>query len=103
MGDDTAHWEDSGRIPPQVGPKADGTTTFERDGRWVVVSPSGVSDGGGGVTGGVDLRLPPPEQIRKFHCNQAHYGPVSVSGEASRVTGGQSVVGTGWLGIGRDN
>ena len=27
VGDDTAHWESSRKIPPQGGPKTDGTTT----------------------------------------------------------------------------
>ena len=30
VGDDTAHWEGLGRIPPQGGLQADGTTTLER-------------------------------------------------------------------------
>ena len=33
MGDDTTYWEDSGRIPPQGGPQADGMTTLAREGR----------------------------------------------------------------------
>ena len=66
------------------------------------ISPAGGSDGGGGVTGGGYLRLPPPEHSHKVHCSQAHYGPVSGVGEASGVTGGQSVAGTGRIGLGMD-
>ena len=29
VGDDTNHWEGFGRIPPQVGPQDDGTSTAE--------------------------------------------------------------------------
>ena len=60
MGDYTAHWEFLGRIPSQGGPQADRTTTSDRTGRWVGISPTGRSDGGGGIKGGGYLRLPPP-------------------------------------------
>ena len=66
------------------------------------VSPSGRSDGGGVITGGEYLRLLLPEHICRIHCNQAHYVPVSVVIEASRVMGGQAVVVSGNLGLGRD-
>ena len=37
MGDDTSHWEDVGRIPPQVDPQYDGLETSEGGGvgSWV--------------------------------------------------------------------
>ena len=38
-----------------------------------------------------------PSQV---HFDQAHYGPIYGGGEASGVTGGQSVVGEGRLRIG---
>ena len=59
MGDDTTHWEASGKIPPQGVPQADRTTTLKREGRSEGVYPYVVSDGWGGVTGGVDLYIPP--------------------------------------------
>ena len=99
MGDDTAHWECFGRIPPEVGPQTDGTTTLERAGLWVGVCRSECE---GGTTGGVDLCLLPPEHSHTVHCDQAHYGPVSGGGEASKVTGDQAVVGTGRLELGGD-
>ena len=39
VGVDTVYWEASGRFPPQGGLQADGTTTSEREGRWVGVPP----------------------------------------------------------------
>ena len=59
MGDDTTHWEASGKISPQGVPQADRKTTLEREGRLEGVYPSVVIDGWGGVTGGGDLYLPP--------------------------------------------
>ena len=58
VGDNTAHWEVFGMITPQGGSQTDGTTTLERAGRWMVVSPDGGTDGGGRITVGGDLRLP---------------------------------------------
>ena len=52
MGYDTAYWKGFGRIPPQGGPQDDGATTLERAGQWMGVSPTGRSDGGGGIIGG---------------------------------------------------
>ena len=46
-----------------------------RDGGWVY-PPGGGCDGGGGITGDGDLRLPPPEQSRTVYYDQAHYLPV---------------------------
>ena len=66
------------------------------------VSPVGGSDGGGVITGGRDVLLPPPEHSRAFHCDQAHHGPVSSGVAASGVKFVQAVVGTGWIVIGRD-
>ena len=102
VGDDTAHWEVFGRISPQGGPQADKTTTTE-GGVWEVgVYHTDEDDGGSGITGGGDLRLPTPEHSLTVHRNKDHYGPVSGSGEASGVMGGQSAVGAGSLEIGGD-
>ena len=95
--DETTHWECFGRIPSQGGPQADGTTTLERARRWIFVSSAGVIDGGDGITGGGDIHIPPYEHSSTVHCNQAHYGPVSGGGAASRVKGVQYVVETGRL------
>ena len=40
VGDDTAHWKGFGRITPQGVRKYDGTTTYDRAGWWVGVSPA---------------------------------------------------------------
>ena len=56
------------------------------------VYPAVVGDERGGVTGGVDLFLPPPEHSHTVHCDQAHNGKISGSREASGVTGVQVVV-----------
>ena len=63
------------------------------------VSPVGGGDVEGGVTVGGDLSIPPPEHSHTFHFNQSHYIPVYGGREASWVTGGQAVVGSGRLGI----
>ena len=102
MGDDTAHWEGFGRIPPHDGPQVDGKTTSERTIRWMVVSPSGGRGGRGGVTGCGDLSLLYPKYSHKVHCDQAHYGPVSSGGAEAGVKGGQAVVVTGRIGLGGD-
>ena len=60
VGDDTAHWEVFGRIPPHGGPQADGKTTLERTGRWMGVSPARGSNYRGDLTGSGYLRLSPP-------------------------------------------
>ena len=101
VGADTAHWGASGRIPPQGGLQDYGTESSDREGWWVIIYPAGGSDGGFRVTGGGDLRLPPLENSHTVHCDQAHYGPVSLGGEAFGFTGGQSLVGTRRLGLGR--
>ena len=100
VGDDTVHWEGSGRNPPQYVPQDDRTETSEREGRGMGVSPAGRNNGRGGVTGSGYLHLPSPGHSHTVHCNQARYGPVLGGGEASGVTGGQAVVGTGRLGLG---
>ena len=70
-------------------------------GWWVSVSHTSRIDGGSEVAGGRYLRLPPPEHSCTVHCDQAHYGPVSGGGEASGVTGGQAVVVTLHIVLGR--
>ena len=66
------------------------------------VSPAVGRDGGGGITGGGDLRLLPPEHSCTVHWDQTYYGAVSVGGSDARVKGGQFVVGAGRLGLGGD-
>ena len=66
------------------------------------VSTAGRSDGGGGITGGGDLFLPPPEHSHTVHCDQDHYVPVSISVESSGVMGVKLVVGKRRIGPGRD-
>ena len=56
--------------------------------------PSRVGDKGSGISGGATLRLPPPEHGLTVHCNQAHYGHVSVSEEETGAKDIQAVVGT---------
>ena len=53
------------------------------------VSPTGRSYGGGVITGGGNLRLPPPEYSQKVIYDQDNYGPVSGGEEASMITVGQ--------------
>ena len=77
MGDDAAHWEGVGRIPPQGGPQAERGETLERGGQSVDITPSGGRDGGSGTAGCGYLRLLRPEHGHTVHCDQAHYGPVS--------------------------
>ena len=66
------------------------------------VSPDGGGDGGGGVTGDGELSLLSPEHSHTVHDEKAHIGSVSGGGEASRVTGGQVMVGAGRFVIGGD-
>ena len=67
MGNANAHKEGSGRIPPQGGLQADGEITSKRMGMCMSVSPAVGRDGGGGLTGGGDLRLLPPEHSCTVH------------------------------------
>ena len=60
VGCDTAHWEGFGNIPPQGGPQDDVEATLESTGRSMGISPTIGRDGGGGISGGGDLHLPPP-------------------------------------------
>ena len=64
------------------------------------VYPAVRGNGGGGVTRGGYLRLPPPEHSRKVRCNQDHYGSVSGGVEVSGVTGVQTVEGAERTGLG---
>ena len=63
------------------------------------VSLSRRRDGGGGITGGGDLRPLPTEHNCTDHCKQANYGTVSVSGMEDGVKVGQAVVGSGHIGL----
>ena len=69
VGIDTVYQEGVGRIPSQGGPQADRETTSERTGQWMDVSPTGGSDGGGGIIGGGDLRLLMTEHSCTVHCD----------------------------------
>ena len=66
------------------------------------VSPAGGSDGGGEITGGGYIRLPPQEHIHTVHCVQARYRPVASVVAVSGFKGGQVVMGTVWLEFGQD-
>ena len=80
VGDDTMHWKYYGRNTTQVGPQADGAVILDRGLWWLGLSPAGGIYHVGMVTGGEDIRLPLPEHSHTFHCNQAHYVPVSGGG-----------------------
>ena len=101
VGGDTVHWDSVGWIPLQGGPQDDGVTTSYREGRLVGISPSGRRNGGGNITGGGYLSLPPSKHSHIVHCDQAHYVPVSGGREASRDKDVQVVVVTGRLVLGR--
>ena len=60
VGYETAHWENSGWIPPQFGLQAYSMATLDMEGWWVGVSPSGGSYVGGWVAVGGNLRIPFP-------------------------------------------
>ena len=66
------------------------------------ITPAGGRDGGSGTAGGGDLRLPPPEHGSKVHCDQDHYLPMSGGGAETGANDIHVVVGTGWVGYGRD-
>ena len=100
MGNENACREGLGWIPPQVGPHWE--TTLERTRWWMGVSPAGGSDVGCSITGGGDLRLPPPKHSCTVYCDQAYYGLVSSGGEEDGVKGGQAVVVSGQFGPGGD-
>ena len=102
VGDDAAHWEGVGKIPPQVSLQADREATSEREVRSVDINLTGGRDGTSGPSGVGDLRLPPPEQGHTVHCDQAHYIPVSGGAEDTGAKDIQAVVVTGWDGCGRD-
>ena len=91
-----------GQIPPQYGLQDDGEATLESTVLWIGVSPDEGSDGGGGITGGRYIRLPPPEHSRTAHYEQAHYELVSGGGAEARVKGCQVVAVEGRIGLGGD-
>ena len=61
LGPDAVHEDVVGRIPPQGGPQSEWAATAEGKVRRLGLPPTGVCDGGDGLVGGGDLRLPPPE------------------------------------------
>ena len=65
---DTPHWEGLGRILPQGVLQVDGEATSERKGSRMCLPPAGFRDGGGCISGGGDLRLPPPEYSCTVCC-----------------------------------
>ena len=102
MRNETTHWECFEKIPPQGGPQDNRNTTSARTGWWVGVSLARERDSRGGIIGGGDLCLPSPEYSCTVHCDQAHYGSVSGGGAEDRFKGGQTVMGSGRLGLGGD-
>ena len=62
------------------------------------LSPSGGRNGGGGISGGGYLCIPPPEYSRTVYCKQAHYGPLSGGVEEARVKDDQAVLVVGRTG-----
>ena len=65
-------------------------------------SPTGGHNGGGGIVGGRDLHLPPPEHSHIVYCDQAHYGPMSGGGAEDGVKYDQVVMVTGQNRFGGD-
>ena len=57
------------KIPPQGGPQADGTAAVEVVVRRLGLPPYGLCNGGGGFSGGGDLRLLSPEYSIAIYCN----------------------------------
>ena len=100
MGDYATHWEGVGRIPPQADPQAYREENLEREVRSVDITPAGGHDFGSRTAGGGDLRLPPPEHVCIVHCDQEHYGTVSISGADTGAKDIQVVEGTRRSGCG---
>ena len=65
---DTAYAEGTGRIPPKGGLQSDGGATAEGTGQRLGLPPYLGCNGRGGVTGGGDLRLLPPEHRIAIYC-----------------------------------
>ena len=102
MGPDTTYAEGVGCIPQQGGPQADGTEIAEGTGWRIGLPPTGGCDGGGAVSVGRDLSLPPPEHRGTIYCDQVHYRPVSGGKAEDRAKSENAVVGTGGYGFGED-
>ena len=60
--------------------------------------PAGGRNGVGGIVGGGDPCLPPPEQSCTDYCNQVYSVSVSGGGEEARVKGDQAVARAGRIG-----
>ena len=69
MGLDTMYTEGDRHIPPYGGLKTYGAATAEGTGQSLGFPPSRGCDGGGGVIGGGDLRLSPPEHRGEIYCD----------------------------------
>ena len=66
----------------------------EGTGRKMGLPPNGGCDGRGGLIGGGDLRLLPPEHSRKVYCDQANCEPVSDGKTEAGDKGGKEMVGS---------
>ena len=99
MGPDATHEEGIGGIPLWGSPQDDGATTAESSVWRLGLTPAGGCDGGGGFSGGGDLRLPPPEHSSAIYCNKDYYGNMSRRKSESRAKCGNAMVGTGGFGF----
>ena len=66
----------------------------------MVITPTGVRDGGVRTAGSGDLFLPLSEHGHTVYCDQVHYGPVPGRIAEARVKGDQVVVLEGRFGYG---
>ena len=69
LGPYPAYAEGAGQIPTQGFLLTYGEATVEGTGRRLGIPPSGGSYGRGGVTGGGDLHISPPEHHGTIYCN----------------------------------
>ena len=97
---DIPDWESFWWIPPQGGPQAYEEATSEIKGCRICLPPGRGRDGRGGIAGGVDLHLLPPEHSRTFYSYQANYVLVSGGVAEARVKVDQGVVVAGRIGCG---
>ena len=59
VGDEDAHQQGVGQLPPQVGLQTDRGGILEKEGRSVDIPPDGGRNDISGDAGGGDIRLPP--------------------------------------------
>ena len=67
------HWEDSVRLSPLVDTPTDGEASKTTGGQELGIPTIVGGDVRGGLGGGRDLFLPPPEHSRTVHYYQTHY------------------------------